>query len=193
MKKIPLTREIVSSSRQNHIKSAVQHAKRLTNLGRIATQDDTNSLFNLLRDPLISEPIYTLPQIISVRTVSQFIGRHIVERNSGDGLLMLNVSDNGVVKAYYDIQVWPQWGACELGGAVHRDYQSEGRGGADAQTIFDWMFSYLGVKLICETCAVDNIRTTKLLERIGFKAKGEITSSLQGGGTRQSLYWELAG
>ena len=101
------------------------------------------------------------------------------------------VDENGVVNAYHDIQVWPQWSACELGGAIRRDLQSSGKGGMDATVAFNWLFEVIGVDLICETAALDNVRTARLLGRIGFTYKGEIKSKTPGGGFRPSKYWEL--
>ena len=57
---------------------------------------------------------------------------------------------------------------------------------------FDWLFEIIGVDLICETAALDNIRTARLLERLGFVEKGVIESELVGGETRPSRYWEMS-
>lgn len=61
-----------------------------------------------------------------------------------------------------------------------------------AAKVFNWLFDTVGVDLICETAALDNIRTARLLESIGFKFMGEINSQLANGEQRPSLYWELS-
>ncbi|GAB1255504.1 hypothetical protein NBRC116494_00060 [Aurantivibrio plasticivorans] len=154
--------------------------------------DDAKAFTTFLLDPRVSAPIYTLPTDINVDTVAKFIARHLDERTQGDGLLMIDINDSGKVVGYHDIQFWPEWSACELGGAISPEEQSSGKGGSGALATFNWLFDVVGVDLICETAALDNIRTAKLLERIGFKYMGEIESTLPGGGTRPSRYWELS-
>jgi RimJ/RimL family protein N-acetyltransferase len=56
---------------------------------------------------------------------------------------------------------------------------------------FAWMFDALSLELIVETAALDNIRTAKLLDHLGFVRKGEITSTRPDGTTRASLVWEI--
>jgi len=104
---------------------------------------------------------------------------------------MISVDDRGEAHGYHDFQFWPQWSACELGGAIRADRQSAGQGSTGAMAAFNWLFEVIGVDLICETAALDNVRTARLLERIGFSYKGEIESKLPGGGLRPSRYWEL--
>ncbi|MCG8432600.1 MAG: GNAT family N-acetyltransferase, partial [Gammaproteobacteria bacterium] len=99
--------------------------------------------------------------------------------------------EDGSVSSYHDFKFWPQWAACELGGAIRQDRQNKGQGGTGAAMAFSWLFDVIGVDLICETAALDNLRTARLLERIGFIYKGEIESRLPGGGVRPSRYWEL--
>lgn len=191
MSEIPLTRVAASKERQADIRNAVRKAEKIAGIARIACRDDVAALTDLLADPAISTPIYTLPETITTKAVDRFIKQHLDERERGEGLLMISVDDSGVVNAYHDIQVWPQWSACELGGAIRLDLQNSGKGGTDAATAFKWLFEVIGVDLICETAALDNRRTARLLERIGFTYKGEIKSKLPGGGYRPSHYWEL--
>jgi RimJ/RimL family protein N-acetyltransferase len=160
-------------------------------LSRVVTDDDVHMLTELFSDPSLSTPIYTLPTVITQETVAAFIGLHQQEQQRGEGLLMVNEDDNGLAAGYYDVKVWPLWAACELGGAIRGDRQSSGQGGAGAVTAFNWLFDDIGADLICETAALDNIRTARLLERIGFKSMGEIESHLPEGGVRPSRYWEM--
>jgi len=191
MSDMPLTRVAANKKRQAHIRNAVRKAEKITDIARIARPDDVAALTDLLADPEVSTPIYTLPETINKTTVESFIKQHLSERERGEGLLMISVDDSGVVNAYHDIQIWPQWSACELGGAIRRGLQSSGKGGTDAAVAFNWLFDVIGVDLICETAALDNVRTARLLERIGFSYKGEITSKRPEGGFRPSHYWEL--
>ena len=190
MTELPLTRIAVSRDKQLRIREAVSKADKLADLARLASLDDVEALTALLADPEISGPIYTLPSKINPHTVQSFIERHLAERERGEGLLMVSI-DEVALSAYHDIQVWPQWGACELGGAVRRDRQNRGQGGSGALIAFNWLFEVIGVDLICETAALDNIRTARLLESIGFGCKGQIESQLSDGSTRASSYWEL--
>jgi RimJ/RimL family protein N-acetyltransferase len=101
------------------------------------------------------------------------------------------MDDENTVAAYHDIQFWPQWAACELGGAIRIDRQGAGAGVGGAATAFNWLFDVIGVDLICETAALDNHRTARLLEKLGFMFQGQIESALPGGGTRPSKCWEM--
>ncbi len=163
----------------------------MAGLSQVVTLDDVDALMELLIDPVISGPIYNLPKPITRDNVLQFIEQHLFEQERGEGLLMISMTETGTVTAYHDVQVWPQWAAAELAGAISRDRQNTGKGGADASIAFDWLFEEIGVELICETGALDNVRTARLLERIGFSYMGEIESTLPGGGMRPSRYWEL--
>ena len=191
MTDIPITKNKVTKEKEEQIRDAVRNAVNLRKLGRLALENDVDVLTFLLEDPLISNPIYTLPDKINQKTIADFIKQHLLERERGEGLLMISTDEEGGVSAYYDINVWPQWGACELGGAIRHDQQNSGQGGVGASTAFSWLFEDMGVDLICETCSLDNIRTAKLLERAGFVFKCEIESKLPAGGFRPSLYWEL--
>ena len=80
---------------------------------------------------------------------------------------MISTDEDGRASAYQDITIWPQWAACELGGAIRRDRQNTGHGSSGATIAFRWLFEVIGIDLICETAALDNVRTARLLERIG--------------------------
>ena len=192
MTDLPLTRVTASREKQQQIGNAVRNAENLGSLGRLARGEDVPALTELLEDPKISQAIYTLPAQINQQTIAAFIDRHLEERKNGEGLLMLRTSEEGLATAYYDMQFWPQWAACELGGAIRTDQQNTGQGGAGALEAFNWLFDEIGVELICETAALDNIRTARLLDRIGFNFMGEIKSKLPDGSSRPSHYWELS-
>lgn len=186
-----MTRLLATAQKQAAIKDAVSKATEIPGLAQLASLTDADALTDLLCDPEISSPIYTLPKPINRETVSQFIAQHNEERASGRGLLFISVDDGNTAAAYHDIQFWPQWAACELGGAIRTDRQGAGAGVGGAATAFNWLFDVIGVDLICETAALDNHRTARLLERLGFVYQGQIESELPGGGTRPSKCWEI--
>ena len=191
MTDIPLTRNTASKEKESRIRNAVRNAENIPELACLARENDVDALTFLLEDPLISIPIYTLPDQINRNTVANFIERHLLERERGEGLLMISTDEDGGASAYHDIKIWPQWAACELGGAIRRDRQNTGHGSSGATIAFRWLFEVIGIDLICETAALDNVRTARLLEGIGFTFRGEISSKLSGGGLRPSLCWEL--
>ncbi|MFN3959642.1 MAG: GNAT family N-acetyltransferase [Parvularculaceae bacterium] len=193
MAAIPLTRIPASPEKARAIRAALRAVAFPAAGARIiAAAPDADRFFALIKDPAISAPIYTLPKPVTLETSLAFITRHIEEKARGEGLLILDLDENGAVAGYHDIQIWPEWSAAELGGAIRTDRQGAGQGGAGAAAAFAWLFGVIGVDLICETAALDNIRTHRLLERIGFRRVGEIDSDLPGGGVRRSVYFELA-
>jgi RimJ/RimL family protein N-acetyltransferase len=190
--KLPLTRNRAPVAKEAAIREAVCAVEFPENgRRRLARPDDAPAFYDLISDPRVSKPIYTLPKPPTPHAVHAFIERHISEQAQGEGLLILDFDRSGAVAGYHDIQFWPEWSACELGGAIRADMQGAGSGAAGAAKAFDWLFNVIGVDLICETAALDNLRTRKLLERIGFRLIGEIESELPGGGVRPSLYFEM--
>ncbi len=191
---IPITRAVVSESKDEAIRAAVRGAQSLpsgASTSRLARADDAADLLAFLSDPAVHAPIYSLPQPLNLEMVAAWIEQHLTEREAGEGLLFLRMDGEQQIAGYSDLQIWPQWAAAELGGAIRPDMQNRGAGGAGAKTMFDWMFEKLGLELICETAALDNIRTAKLLDHLGFKRMGEIQSTRADGTTRPSLVWEV--
>lgn len=191
MTKLPLTRNEATPEKAQAIRNNVRSvAFSAMARRRLATPEDAPAFCAMAADPRICDPIYTLPKPVTLKAVEGFIAQHVEEQARGEGLLIFDVDDVGAIAAYHDIAFWPEWSACELGGAIRPDRQGKGHGGAGAAAAFDWLFDVIGVDLICETAALDNIRTRKLLERLGFTLIGEIESELPGGGVRPSLYFE---
>jgi len=190
----PITRNSVSDATAEAIRQAVRAADSMPTperAARLATPDDAEAFLAFLSDPKVFAPIYTLPRPLTVDSVQAFIEAHERERQEGVGLMFLNLDEADRIVGYSDFSFWPQWAAGELGGAVHPDMQSKGRGQMGAAMSFAWMFDTLGLDLIVETAALDNVRTAKLLDYLGFKRKGEITSTRPDGTTRASLVWEI--
>jgi RimJ/RimL family protein N-acetyltransferase len=193
---IPITRIDMPSERTDAIRQAVRAAASLpvegAGLSRRATHDDAPALRAFLSDPGVHAPIYSLPVPLNEATVRTFIEEHGRQAEAGEGLLFVREDAAGEVVGYSDIQVWSQWGAGELGGALHPVLQSQGAGARGAAASFDWMFETLGLELICETAAPDNVRTARLLDGLGFERMGEVTSTRPDGTTRASLVWEIS-
>lgn len=192
MTRIPLTRIEAAPAKTQAIRAAVRGVAFPAEGGRrLAALEDAPAFHNLIADRRVSDPIYTLPKPATLEAARAFIARHIEEHERGEGLLILDFDEAGILAGYHDIQIWPEWAAAELGGAIRPDRQGAGMGGAGAAMAFDWLFGAIGVDLICETAALDNVRTRRLLDHLGFRFMGEIESELPGGGVRPSLYWEL--
>ncbi len=192
MAELPITRVAASAEKQHRIRNAVSRIESLVGIAHVAREQDTDALTALLTDPQITGQIYTLPSVINRDTIAAFIDQHLAERERGEGLLMVSIDDDGAASGYHDIQFWPQWAACEFGGAIRRERQNTGQGSAGIAKAVSWLFESIDVELICETAALDNVRTARLLDRLGFAYKGEIESTLPDGGTRPSRYWELS-
>jgi len=195
MSDIPITRQPVSAEKAIAIRAAVAGATALPGdggLSRLATVADAAAFHAFLEDPRIHAPIYTLPRPLTVETVRAFIADHQAQREQGTGLLFLTFDDQGRISGYSDLCLWPEWAAGELGGALHPDRQGQRRGVDGARQSFGWMFESLGCDLICETASLDNIRTAHLLDGLGFRRMGEITSQRADGTTRPSLVWEIS-
>lgn len=158
---------------------------------RVATQGDAAGLLDLFSDPKIYERIYTIPRPLTLETVSAFIDAHIVEQAAGEGGLFVRLDEGGEIVGYTDIQLWPQWGAGELGGALHPKMHAKGTGAKGAAVNFNWMFEALGLTLICATAAFDNIPSQRMIDGLGFTRMGDVTSVRPDGTTRQSLVWEM--
>lgn len=158
---------------------------------RIVTPSDARELLALLSDPKVYDRIYTLPRPITLSAVSDFIDTHLEEQAAGKGGLFVRIDEDGEIVGYSDVQLWPQWGAGELGGALHPKMHAKGAGAKGAVVNFDWMFEALGLSLICATAAPDNIPSQRMIDGLGFTRMGEVTSVRPDQTTRQSLVWEM--
>ena len=187
---LPLTRNAVSPGTAEAIRAAVRASTQMGE-SRLARLEDAGGLFALLSDPLVHAPIYTLPRPLTEASVAAFIAMHFEERAAGEGLLFVREGEGGQVMGYSDVQVWPDWGAGELGGALHPSLHGKGAGGRGAAASFAWMFEALGLELLCETAALDNVPTQRMLDGLGFRRMGETLSTRPDGTTRASLVWEM--
>lgn len=187
---LPLTRRPASAEQAAAIRAAVRGSAQMGE-SRLARVQDASGLFALLSDPLVHAPIYTLPRPLTEESVADFIRMHLEERAAGDGLLFVREAEGGQVMGYSDVQVWPDWAAGELGGALHPSLHGKGAGGRGAAASFAWMFKALQLDLLCETAALNNVATQRLLDGLGFRRMGQVVSLRPDGTARESLVWEM--
>jgi RimJ/RimL family protein N-acetyltransferase len=182
-----------SAEEEAAIRVAVREARGIDQLGGtrvVATEAHVAALTALLRDPRVSGPIYSLPQPVNEHTVARWVADFSAARERGEALLMLTLDEAGAVAGYTDATVWPERASGEIGGAMRADLQNAGQGGAGALKVFGWMFETIGVRLMCLTAALDNLRSQRLIDASGFVRMGE-RDCLRPGGVRASAYWEM--
>ena len=158
----------------------------------IANAAHAAATVDLLSDPAVSDPIYDLPRPIGIPSVTDWIEESERLRQAGEAVLFLTMSPDGTATGYSRITVWPERSSAELAGAIRAGLQNAGAGGAGAAHTIGWIFETLRVRLICLTAAIDNVRSTKLIDRMGFRRMGEREAVRPDGTTRRSHYWELS-
>ncbi|MEO1359781.1 MAG: GNAT family protein, partial [Pseudomonadota bacterium] len=109
----------------------------------------------------------------------------------GEGLIFLRFDPAGEILGYSEFDIWPQWGAGDLGGALRADQHGKRAGVAGAKRTFSWMFDTLKLERIVATGALDNVRTARMMDGLGLERKGQITSTRPDGSSRRSLVWEI--
>lgn len=189
----PKTVLAVSPEEEASIRDAVRGVDVATmGFGRVAASaGHVETALDFLNDPAVSAPIYDLPRPLTRESVAAWIAVSEEERARGEGLLVFTADPQGVIHGYSKITVWPDRSAAELAGALRATLQSAGSGGAGAMATVDWIFANLKVRLMCLTAATDNVRSAKLIDRIGFVRMGERDAVRPDGTTRRSLYWEM--
>ena len=195
MSDLPITKIACSPEHETRIRDAVRSAREIQFglfPGRLAKPSDAAAFYAFLSDPEIHGPIYSLPRPLTEESVRTFIEQKLAEQERGEGVLFLSFDEAGDVAAYTDFDIWPKWGAGDIGGAYRRDQQGRGGGGSGVKLAFTWMFETLMLERIVATAALDNVRTARIMDRLGFERMGEITSQRPDGGTRQSLVWEVS-
>lgn len=189
----PLTRLDVGPQEEAAIRRAVREADpSALSAGRVvARAEHAAGLAALFADPAVSDPIYDLPRPFTEANLGAWVAECERQRQAGEGLLTVNFDTEGQVAGYSHVTVWPDHSAAELAGGSRADLQSQGRGGSGAIATFDWIFETLGVRMMCLTAALDNVRSARLIDRAGFVRMGERDCIRPDGTTRRSLYWEL--
>lgn len=178
--------------------AAIRHAVRTVDVATLgpgrerAELRHVPGLVKLLADPAVSGPIYDLPRPIDDDSVTRWVVESQAQALAGEALLMVSLDPAGEVAGYSRITVWPEHSSAELAGAVRADLQNSGRGGAGMAHTFGWIFETLGVRLMCLTAALDNLRVHKGIDAAGFRRMGERDAVRPDGTTRRSVYWEMA-
>ena len=176
------------------IREAVRAARGVDQLSgspKPACADDVDAFAALIADPRVSAPLYDLPRPDDRAAVAAWIDARIARRERGEGLLLFTRDATGALAGYTDATIWPDRAAGEIGGAMRADRQNRGEGGAGALRTFGWLFESIGVRLMCLTAALDNVRSARLIEAAGFVRMGERDAVRADGTIRPSLYWEL--
>jgi RimJ/RimL family protein N-acetyltransferase len=148
-------------------------------------------LVKLLSDERVSGPIYDLPRPISEASVTRWVAENQAQALAGEALLLVTLDEAGEVSGYSRITVWPDRSSAELAGAMRADLQNQGQGRLGMARSFDWIFETLGVRLMCLTAALDNVRSQKGIDAAGFRRMGERDATRPDGTTRRSVYWEM--
>ena len=157
----------------------------------LAGPADAADLLAFLLDPEVSDALYDLPRPFTHESVGRWIAESEALRQEGRRLLVLTRDETGVIVGYSCVSVWPDRSAAELAGALARSRQSGGQGGAGAFHTFGWIFRALGVRMMCLTAALDNVRSAKLIDAAGFVRMGTREALRPDGTTRTSIYWEV--
>lgn len=158
----------------------------------VAGPEHVDGLVALLADPRVSDPIYDLPRPITRESVARWVAESEALRQEGRCILAVTLDDAGQVAGYSRYSIWPERSSGELAGARRADLQNMGGGRVGVAHSIGWMFETLGLRLICLTAALDNIRSSKAIDGAGFRRMGEVESRRPDGTARRSLYWELS-
>jgi len=190
----PKTVLTVTPEEDRAIREAVRNCDPSTmGPGRvIATTRHAVAALDLLSDPAVSDAIYDLPRPLTLQNVTDWIEDSERLRQNGEALLVLTIAPDGMAMGYSRITVWPDRSAAELAGAIRAGLQNAGSGGTGAAHTIGWIFETLRVRLICLTAALDNVRSTRLIDRMGFRRMGERDGVRPDGSVRRSHYWELS-
>jgi len=175
------------------IRAAVRHVDVASlGMGRARAElKHVPGLVALLMDERVSGPIYDLPRPITEDSVTRWVVEGQAQALAGEGLLLVSLDEAGDVAGYSRITVWPERSSAELAGAVRADLQNKGQGGAGMARTFGWIFETLGVRLMCLTASLDNVRSQKGIDAAGFRRMGERDALRPDGTVRRSVYWEM--
>jgi RimJ/RimL family protein N-acetyltransferase len=148
-------------------------------------------LVALLAAPEVSDWIYDLPKPVDAASVTRWVVENQAQMLAGEALLIVNLDAAGKIAGYSRVTVWPEHASAELAGGVRADLQNSGGGGAGMARMFGWIFETLGVRLMCLTAALDNVRVQKGIDGAGFVRMGERDAVRPDGSVRKSVYWEM--
>ena len=181
----------VSHEEAERIRRAVREADPAELGSAHAEMKHVAGLVRMLSDPAVSDWIYDLPKPVTTDSVTRWVAEGQAQRLAGEGLLFVTLDEAGEVASYSHIAVWPERSAAELAGAVRADRQGRGGGSSRMARSFGWVFETLGVRMMCLTASLDNVRSQKGIDAAGFRRMGEREVTRPDGTTRRSVYWEM--
>lgn len=175
------------------IREAVRHCDVETlGMGRARAElKHVPGLVKLLSDERVSGPVYDLPRPITEDSITRWVVENQAQTLAGEALLLVTLDANGEVAGYSRITVWPDRSAAEVAGAMRADLQNRGQGTTGMAHTFGWIFETLGVRMMCLTAALDNVRSQKGIDAAGFVRMGERDAVRPDGTIRRSVYWEM--
>lgn len=190
----PLTVLAASEQEANAIREAIRTARHSEALGgsrAILRAEHIPAFYELLRDPVVSGPIYVIEKPVTLASVTAWANDLIAAHARGEGLTLLRIDEAGEIFGFTEIIVWPDRASAEIGGALRADRQSAGEGAKGFARAVAWLFDEVGVRLIALTAALDNVRSQRMIDGLGFIRMGERDCVRPDGGVRPSVYWEL--
>lgn len=190
----PKTVVVATPEEEAAIRAAVREARGLSELSGarvVAAPAHVDQALAMLEDPRVSDPVYDLPRPFTRANVAAWIDEAVARRARGEGILTFSLDEAGAIAGYGDLRVWAERASGEIGGAMRADRQSAGMGGRGFVEMADWAFETIGIRLMCLTAALDNVRSQKMIDSAGFVRMGERDGVRPDGTVRRSVYWEL--
>ena len=167
----PKTQIPTTPEQAQAIRSAVRAATHIMppygNLD-LACAADVPEILTLLQDERVSGDVYTLPRPFSFESVSAYIKDHQQQARAGEGLLMCSRDAAGQIISIVDFQFWLESSACEFGGVIAYEHQSKSIGTQGIKQLCAWTFEVIGINLLAMTTSLENIRSQKMLVRLGL-------------------------
>ncbi len=189
----PKTKLKTSKRQAEHIRRKVRNIRKIdgeTGGSKLVQLHHAGEILELLKDERVSGDVYTFPRPFNLQSVTSWIEDHQAQARAGEGLLLFSRAPSGEIMSITDFQFWPEHSACEFGGAFAHAYQNQSLGLHGIKFMCDWVFETIGVGLIVLTTSLDNVRSQKIINHLGFTPMGEIKSVRPDGSLRRSLYWE---
>ncbi len=184
----------VSAARAGAIRAAIRDRAARAALGGprvLLTADLISQLYDLVCDPAVSDPIYVIAKPVTVASVTAWASDMIATYDRGEGATFLTYDEAGAVAGFTEFLLWPDYAAGEIGGAIRADLHGAGAGRAGFARGTDWLFETIGLDRIALTAAIDNLRSQRMIDRLGFFRQGEGDCRRPDGTYRRSAWWEL--
>lgn len=158
---------------------------------KLLTADVISQLYDLVRDPAVSEPIYVIAKPVTLASVTAWARDMLAAHDRGEGATFLTYDESGSVAGFSEFLLWPDFAAGEIGGAIRADLHGGGAGAAGFARGTEWLFETIGLDRIALTAAIDNLRSQRMIDRLGYIRQGECDCRCPDGTHRRSVWWEL--